>query len=419
MIHSWIREYLLLAMRIDRAARLLDERPFVDYYYGPTDLKTQAEHEAAPDVRVLLDATQALTLTLPEQGFVAQRAAFLARHLAAMATMCRLVMGQEMTLAEEIEGCLGVTPTWHPEARIRETLTVLGEALPGPGSVQERFRDWQDRTILPPEKAHLLLPLMQELLAEARRRTQVLIDLPAGEALDIELVRARSYGAANWYLGGCHSRLELNVDRPVKLLALIYQMCHEAYPGHHTDAVLKEQHLYQRCGYDEQSVFIVGPQLVISEGIASLALEMIFTAEELASWTRTHVSPLVGIDFVDIDLSKLFLALSAYGFDDYGSNLVMLRRQGASPDEVMEYALTYTLYSEEQVQLILQSYESPLMQIYAFTYSHGKRLLQSVLQGENRLEVFRRLLTEPVYPSLVREWFTANERTTTAERGAK
>jgi len=53
---------------------------------------------------------------------------------------------------------------------------------------------------------------------------------------------------------------------------------------------------------------------------------------------------------------------------------------------------------------MLRSYQSPLMQIYAFTYSHGKRLLQSVLQGGDRVEVFRRLLTEPVYPSLVREW---------------
>ena len=404
MIHPWIKEYLLLAMRIDRAVRQLDDRPFVEYYHGPSELRAQAEEEVAPATEALLDAAQTLAETLPQQGFELQRAGFLVKHLAAMAIICRKVMGQEMTLVEEIEGCLDVTPTWQPEARIQETLSLMDEALPGPGGVQERFRDWQARTTLPPEKAHLLLPLMQDLLAEARRRTQALIELPADEALDIELIHEQSYGAANWYLGGYRSRLELNVDRPVKLLALVYQMCHEAYPGHHTESVLKDQHLYHQRGYDEQSVFFIGPQLVISEGLASLALEMIFTAPELASWTRTHISPLIGIDFDDIDLSKLFLALSTYGFDDYGSNLVMLGRKGASPDEVMAYALAYTLYSEDQVHLMLRSYQSPLMQIYAFTYSHGKRLLQSVLQGENRVEVFRRLLTEPVYPSLVREW---------------
>lgn len=407
MIHPWIKEYLLLAMRIDRAVRQIDERPFVDYYYGPPALKTQAEKEAAPVAGALLDAAHELAMALPEQGFEAQRAGFLVKHLAAMAVICRLIMGQEMTLNEEIEGCLDVTPTWHPETWVQETLNLVDEALPGPGSVQERFRDWQARTTLPPEKAYLLLPLMQDLLAEARQRTQAFIDLPVGEALDIELVQAQSYGAANWYLGGYHSRLELNIDRPVKLLALIYQMCHEAYPGHHTESVLKDQHLFRQRGFAEQCIFLIGPQLVISEGIASLAMEMIFSAEELASWTRTHISPLIGIDFDDIDLSKLFLALSAYGLDDYGSNLVMLRRQGASPDEVMAYALAYTLYSEDQVHLMLRSYRSPLMQIYAFTYSHGKRLLQSALQGENRLDIFRRLLTEPVYPSLVREWSMA------------
>jgi hypothetical protein len=42
--------------------------------------------------------------------------------------------------------------------------------------------------------------------------------------------------------------------------------------------------------------------------------------------------------------------------------------------------------------------------LYAFTYAQGKRLMQPLLGGPDRLDVFRRLLTEPVYPSLLEEW---------------
>ena len=56
-----------------------------------------------------------------------------------------------------------------------------------------------------------------------------------------------------------------------------HKVCHEGYPGHHTDYVLKDQHLARR-GYTEQTMYLtLVPQCVISEGIAMVAHEMIFS----------------------------------------------------------------------------------------------------------------------------------------------
>lgn len=53
------------------------------------------------------------------------------------------------------------------------------------------------------------------------------------------------FAAANGYLGDYRLRIELNTDLPVNLARLSDLLAHEAYPGHHTELVLKEEHLYR------------------------------------------------------------------------------------------------------------------------------------------------------------------------------
>jgi hypothetical protein len=63
-----------------------------------------------------------------------------------------------------------------------------------------------------------------------------------------------------------------------------HMVCHEGYPGHHTDYVLKEQYLARR-GYTEQTMYLtLVPQCVISEGIAMVAHELIFSEGEAERW---------------------------------------------------------------------------------------------------------------------------------------
>ncbi|MBN1668005.1 MAG: hypothetical protein JW862_12995 [Anaerolineales bacterium] len=404
MIQPWIKEYILLALRMDKAFRRLEDWPFVDYFYGPVELRTGVESEPDRPVDDLARMAIALGDSLPSQGFERERANFLEKHVCTMEVLCRKLSGQKFELQEVIQQCLDIQPVWKPEAEFVQALALLDQALPGTGDLRERYRILLERTVLPLDQSELTLSLMQRMLAEARRRTQRFVELPEEEYLEVITVRGKPYGAANWYLGGYRSRLELNVDRPVRLFPLLYQMCHEGYPGHHTEFVLKEKYLYHDRGHIEQSIFIIGPQLVIAEGIASLALEMIFNSDEISTWVTEQIFSGMGIKIDDIDLSKLIEAFAANVPDDLGSNLVLMLWDGRSDEEIVAYALEYTPYSEEQIRSTVQSLKSPLRQIYAFTYPEGKRLMKPLLQDDNRAQVFRRLLTELVSPSLLAEW---------------
>lgn len=407
MSQPWIKEYILLALRIDKALKRLDDRSFVDYFYGPAELKASVESEPESPTEDLVRAAIALEDSLPSQGFEVERANFLEKHIRAMEILCRKLAGQKFILREVIQQCLDIQPVWKPEAEFEQALVLLDAALPGAGDLRGRYFSLLERTTLSLDRSELVLPLMQRILAEARRRTQRFVELPEEEDLEIYTILEQPYGAANWYLGNYRSRLELNVTRPVNLFALLYQMCHECYPGHHTEFVLKEKHLYHNRGYIEQSIFIIGPQLVITEGIASLALEMIFTPDEMATWITEQIDSEVGLKVNDIDLPKLIPALAVNMLDDLGNNLVLMLWDGRSDEEIVEYALAYTPHTENQIRRALQSLKLPLDQIYAFTYYQGKRLIQALFQDNNRHQVFRRLLTEPVYPSLLTEWIDA------------
>jgi hypothetical protein len=404
MAQTWVRDYIRLAFRIDKAFQNVGDGPFVDSFYGPTDLRASVAQEPEKTADDLVVDVRALQDSLPSQGFEQQRASFLSRQVRAMEVFCRKLAGQDNVLQGEIQQCLDVRPVWKPDEDFEQALALLSEALPGGGDVRERFRVLQERTLLPSDRPELVLQLMHQLLAEARRRTQQFVELPAEEELEICTVREKPYGAANWYLGGYRSRLELNIDRPIHLFGLLYQMCHECYPGHHTEFTLKEKHLYRDCGYLEQSMFIMGPQLVISEGIASLAQEMIFTPDEIAHWITTQIYPQLGGEIDGVGLAKLIRAFASSALDDLGNNLVMMLWDGRPEKEIVAYALKYTPYPEDYVRPFLRSLKSPLRQVYAFTYAQGKRLMEPLLQGDDRTQVFRRLLTELVYPSLLAKW---------------
>lgn len=407
MIHPWIKEYILLALRINRAFRRMDDWPFVDFFYGPAALRARVEREKESSGEDLARAAIALGDTLPSQNFERMRAGFLEKQVNAMEALCRKLSGQRFILQEVIQRCLDLEPARQPEAEFERALGLLDQALPGTGDLRARYQRFREATALPLRRPELVMSLASRMVSEARRRTRRFVELPEEEAFDFHAVREAPYGAANWYLGGYRSRLEINIDRPASPFSLLYQMCHEAYPGHHTEFALKEKHLYRDRGATEQSIFIVGPQLVIAEGIASLAQEMIFTPEEIEQWLKAQNLAEAGVALGHLDLPKVIEALGANMLDDLDANLALMLWDGRSEEELVAYAMAYSPHTEEQIRSVVQSLRSPLRQIYAFTYSQGKRSMRPLLQGDNRWQVFRRLLTEPVYPSLLAKWAEA------------
>src|SRR5215472_2343023 len=328
MNERWFREYVLLAFWMDKAIRKFTESRFVDYYYGPPAWKAEAEAERSPS-ELVRDAI-ALEDALASQGFETHRATYLEKQVIALETVCRKLNGETFSLEDEVQRCFDIRPTWTPESQFEQGLALLDEVPPGDGSLPDRFQGWRKRYQLAQEKSGLLLNFMQRAVAEARYRTQAFFNLPADEGVEMQMVSDQVFLGENWYLGNYRSRVELNTDLPTDLNGLMNLMCHEGYPGHHAEFVLKEQRLFRERGYLEQAIFpIISPQAVISEGIATSAREMIFTPAEAEHWAAEHLYPAAGMEPDPLDVVKLHQAEEVLIYP-VGGNAAFLLHEGRS-----------------------------------------------------------------------------------------
>jgi hypothetical protein len=398
MSEQWFRNYVQLQFRMDKAIRKFTESRFVDYYYGPPEWKAAVENEAETPAPDLVGAAMALLDALPAQRFEEHRTTYLSKQVIALETVCRKLNGETFSLEDEVQKCFDIRPTWTPETRFEEAHALFDEVLPGNGSILERLQSFRKRYNLSSEKVGLTVDFMRQAMNEARRRVLAFIDLPQGEEVELDVVSDKVFGGENWYLGNYRSRVELNTDLPTNMRWLIDLVCHEGYPGHHTEFVMKERHLYRELGYIEQSISpIICPQSVISEGIATSAFEMVFTHSEAEQWAREHLYPSAGIEPIDVDREKFSRAGELMAGIDGNARFMM--SDGRPDDEVKRYIMKYALLPEEYAQKDLEFLRDPFREGYVFTYFYGKRLMKPWLQGDDKQQVFKRFLTEQICPS--------------------
>ena len=74
-------------------------------------------------------------------------------------------------------------------------------------------------------------------------------------------------------------------------------------------------------------------------------------------------------------------------------------REGRPDREVTHYLQRYYMTTDEAAMKMLNYLKRPFREAYVFTYFQGKQLMQPWLQGTDRFSVFRRFLTEQLYPS--------------------
>jgi hypothetical protein len=87
-----------------------------------------------------------------------------------------------------------------------------------------------------------------------------------------------------------------------------------------------------------------------------------------------------------------------------GNAAFLLHEDGRPPEEVAEYVARWGLRRPEEAVHHLRFLQSPLWRVYTFTYTYGHALLAPLLAGPDRRVVFGRILTEPVYPTMLGQW---------------
>jgi hypothetical protein len=389
--------YLGLALQLDRHFT-----GFVDAYYGPPQVKAQAMAGAPAPLGQLAGELRELSEAIELRGYNPQRQDYLLRQVRAMSTLVRNLAGEKLDYVDEVELLFDVRPVSVEESVYETAHSRLARLLPGDGPLGERAEAWRKRFEMAPER---ILPACEAACQEAQHRTVQLFELPAGENVELQLVDHQPWSAYNWYLGDFRSRIDLNTDLPLQARGLVHLLTHEAYPGHHTEHAIKEDRLYQEASRAEHAVqLLLGPEAVISEGIANSAAKIIFNDLSLADFLRNGLYPAAGIRGVDVE-QQLLIEEALKSLSSVSCNAALrLHRDGYPADAVQHYIEHYALRTPAQAAQTMSFIQHPLFRAYIFTYQVGEALMAPLLSGPNKATNFRRLLTEPFTPSQLRAW---------------
>lgn len=393
LIDGFGRDYLWLALSIDRHFP-----GYVDAYYGPAELKTAVDGADPVSLPELYDVLANLEAAVPSDDL--GRAAYLRATLRAMACSLDLLAGTEIDYLEEVRRIYDISPALVDETTFEAAQAQLDAALPpgAPGdSLAKRLE--RHRRLFEIDPTHAL-PLLELARAETRSRTLTHFPLPRGEAVKVTLTQDQPWGAYNWYLGGYRSHIEFNTDLPLSAIQLAGTFAHEGYPGHHTEAVLKEQQLARELGYAEQRVTLLhSPAAVIAEGIATTALEMIFLDGSHHQWNLDVLFPAAGLTDEAMAAAEQLPAIEAamQQLRRVTANAAILYHGGRlDRPRTIDYLQTYGLNTPQRAERSFGFLSHPLYRSYIFTYTEGYDLID---RQADKGPVFRRLLTGQVLPS--------------------
>src|SRR5206468_5705200 len=145
-----VTSYLELCLRLGRHVDGL-----VDSYYGPPELRQRVEAEELRAPSAL--ATDAASLAGSLDGLDEGRRRWLQAQLRGLETVAGKLAGDEIDYEDEVERCYGVRPERVSEDAFEAAHRELDEALPGTGSVAERYRAWREDDALRGEQARRVI----------------------------------------------------------------------------------------------------------------------------------------------------------------------------------------------------------------------------------------------------------------------
>lgn len=399
------RDYILLGLRLDQHLPGL-----VDGYFGPADLKAQADIGELRSPARLRDDAAALRARLATEVVEPDRLAWLDAQLVALEAQAAAAAGDPLPYLEHVARCFDHVPARRPDSEFDAAASALDALVPGVGALADRLDAWDAQFEVPVDR----LPATVDWLVERlRARAAALFGLPEGEGLRVSLVQNQPWSAYNWYDGGRRSRIDLNVDLPKRVPELLSLVAHEAYPGHHLEHGWKEADLVDRAGRLEASILLIDtPECLISEGLANLGrrfavadTEVVDLVIELSERGGLAVAgdPVALRDAAErtapIAAHRHALAASA-------GNAAFLRHADGRPHaEVLGYLQEVGRFSAPTAAKRLEFIEHPRWRSYVFVYAEGEAMLTTWLEAVpegDRAARFGRLLHEQLTPSAIR-----------------
>ena len=406
MLEEIARSYVALSLEIGT-----HEPGYIDAYYGPAEIRAEAERNPAAKPELAADAAdmrrtigRMLAGEMRLDPLQQRRARFIDAQLRAAETRLAMMSGTRFPFAEEAERLFGVRPQIKPLSAYDAGLAEIGALLPGDGLLAVRVDAYLDRFVIPKDK---LLLVFNEAIAACRARTADHIALPEGERFTLEFVTGKPWSGYNYYKGDYKSLIQINTDLPIRLSRAVDLGCHEGYPGHHALNFLLEERLTRARGWTEYSVYpLYSPQSLIAEGTANHGIDIAFPGADKQDYERRVLMPLAGLTAQDD--SKYWRLLDAIKLVSGARITIAQMYLDGEIDRDRAVALTqqYLLMSParaEQSVKFTETYRS-----YVINYGLGQDMVAADIarEGSDRTRQWRRfeaLISEPTLPADLRQ----------------
>ena len=222
------------------------------------------------------------------------------------------------------------------------------------------------------------------LVPRYRERAGALFGLPPAEALRVSLVHDQPWSGYNWYDGGYRSRVDLNLDLPIRLPALVGIVAHETYPGHHLEHALKEQVLVEELGRLESSILLINtPECLLSEGLANVGRAIVVPPDGDGRPPRRAGAGRRAADGRRCRRAcgrprrarRPWPTLRATLAESRINAALMLHVDGAPRDEAIDYMVEVGRTNPDTAAKRIEFVSHPLWRLYDYVYTEGEALL--------------------------------------------
>jgi len=279
----------------------------------------------------------------------------------------------------------------------------VDETYSGRGRLRERIERLRVKRRVPEEK---VFKFFRRALDITERRTKNLFInlLPENQQILLELPKEKSgdsirWTCYEWYLGNYRSRLEVNPKFNVYWTNLLKHSAHEGYPGHHTEFSVKEQVLFRKQDQFEHSILLLNsPKLIISEGIADLAINVLFSyQDQMRIGLEEFCSDIAKEDSLDILIAqnRLKHKVSLFWYNFAYHALI----DNYTVEELIRYGRNFEIFSEDELKNQIKSLKDPVYSKNIFTYNLGMNIIKNVYGEFPSVNNFRNLLINPILPS--------------------
>lgn len=357
------REYLGVVLRLRKLVP-----GWVESYVGPSELVDAVDAGEEVSAERLGERVQEVAERVRREEIEDDRRRWLLAQLEAISTALGWLGGEGLPYTALFERCHGASVKLVADRQFEQAHALLDGALPGHGDVAGRYRAWRETQLVPRDRLQQSLELVAE---EMRGRCRGRFDLPDGEQVIWKLVSDVLWAGNAGYLGQRKTLIRINVDLPISSPRLLELVCHEAYPGHHTENVCKDASLIERARREELAVYVYPtPQGLISEGLASYAIEALLgpDAEQIAAECLQPAGIAYDHETAAVVRKAEELLLPVR------SNIALMLDRGATSAEIHDFARAWLLDEIEQIDTATTHLEGRSWRPYESCYHVGLAL---------------------------------------------